>query len=175
MKYRGFIIVLAALITAFAAFAATRAARAPATFSPSADSATTALMDWLGVATDQRREIFNHDPQFGPDLQKMRDELASQRTALAAALEKPDSPDELITARVEAVLAASNAMERRVTRYLLTVRHHLSADQQQKLFNLCAQGVREGPGWRWRGGRGPGPGPGPGGGGRGMGWGRMGR
>ena len=176
------IILAVAVITALATFAVTRAARSRPASSPSPDSATTSLMDWLNVADDQRREIYNHDPNFGSDLKKLRNDLAAQRSALASALEEADSPDEAIASRVESVIAAGNTFERRVTRYLLTVRHHLTAEQQRRLFNLCAEGVREGPGWRCRYGAGPGLGqgggpgggfgPGPAGGGRGMGWGR---
>ena len=84
---------------------------------------------------------------------------------LAAALDKPSSSDQEIRDRVEAAIAASNAIERRTTQYLLTIRQHLSSDQQKQLFGLAAQEVRRGAGG--------GPGAGAGGGGGG-GW-RLGR
>jgi len=172
MTTRQMIVVVLVAVTAGAgAFAATRAMRGPgarsgATSSPAqavAADPTRPLMDWLNVPQDKRREVAAHDPGFAADLQKLRSELASRRTALADALADPKSPDELIRGRVEAVIAASGELERRVTRYLLEVRPYLTAEQQKKLFGLCAEEVRRGNGWRWREGQ-EGGGPGRGGG-----------
>jgi Spy/CpxP family protein refolding chaperone len=171
---RAIILSALALVVAAGAFAITRAATA--TSGPAAVQPTDALLDWLSVPPSQREQIRQHDPTFEADLATLRQNLSAARMALAAALEDSSSPDELITGRVEAVIAASNALERRVLRYVLSVREHLTAEQQQQLFALCAQGVRQGGGWRWGqqqggvgAGRGGGRGFGPGGGGFGPG------
>ena len=171
-RFLVFTFVLAVLVGA-GSFAATRALR-PET-APVAPAGVDNLLDWLKVTPAQRDELGKHDSSFPADLNQLRDELTSERNALASALDNPKSPDELITARVEAVIAANAALERRITRYVLSVRDHLTAEQQQRLFSVCARGVREGPGWCYRGGRGGGPGGGgfgpggPGGGGGGGG------
>jgi Spy/CpxP family protein refolding chaperone len=124
------------------------------------DRATEAVMDWLGVPAAQRDQFSRHDPQFAADLQRLRDALARGRAELAAALEDGASNDQQIRARSEAVIAASAALERRVTDYLLAIRRHLTPEQQKRLFGICAQGVRQGGGGQWRHGRdGDGPPP----------------
>lgn len=176
------ILVLVAAMAGTIAFAATRMARTPQTTSPapttrpvpvSADPTAT-LMNWLNVPEAQRHQIATHDPAFAADLSSLRSSLNSRREALAAALGDVNSPDQIIELRVEEVIAASNALERRVMKHLLEVRDHLTADQQKQLFGLCAEGVRQGNGWGWgrghgMGGGGRGMGPGMMGGGRGMG------
>jgi Spy/CpxP family protein refolding chaperone len=154
-------------LAGLAAYAATVAVR-PAPVSPTtveASRATEMLLDWLQATPAQRAELRRHDPAFADELPRLRAELAARRHSLATVLEDPGTPDEEIMARVEAVLEARNTLERRVARYLLAVREHLTPDQQQRLFSLCAESVRRGPGWRWRQdrpetGRGPGAGPG---------------
>lgn len=170
----GVVLVIAAGLGGYAATVATRSASAPA---PAADSATQALLDWLNASAVQRAALRDHDRSFPGELQKLRSELATRRAELAAALEKTGTPDDVIMSRVEAVSAASAALDRRVAGYLLSVRDHLNAEQQKRLFGLCAETVREGGGRQWRGGRGVGAegnreGRGGGGGrGRGPGWG----
>jgi hypothetical protein len=159
-------------VGAYAASVATKPAPKPA---QSSDAATAALMDWLQVPANQRSEIQLHDPAFAEDLKALRQTLAVKRADLAAALDDPNASDESIRAKLEALIAADANLERRAADYLLTVRHHLTKDQQRRLFALCAEGVRQGPNCPWRqglpdgrgqGGQGRGLGPG---GGRGMG------
>jgi len=62
--------------------------------------------------------------------------------------------------RVEAMQREKMATFRRITDYLLSVRDHLTAEQQRRLFGMCAAGIREGYAPSGRGlGRGAGPGP----------------
>jgi len=146
------------IVVGVAAFAATRAARWGNRPEPAAaiDSATQALLDWLNIPDAQRKQLHGLDPTFAADLKKLREDLADERSKLAETLEGNSATNDTIIARVEGVIAADNALQRRITRFLLSVRQHLTADQQRRLFSLCAEGVRQGPGWRWRGGRGPG-------------------
>jgi hypothetical protein len=110
------------------------------------------LLDWLGVAPEAGAQVLAHDPSFSSDLAAQRAELTTRRGELAASFERGDS-DELIRQRVEAVIAAGAAIERRVTNHLLSVREYLTPQQQSRLLELCAEGVRQGPGWRWRRGQ----------------------
>lgn len=131
----------------------------PTGTSPTAN-ATDVLLDWLKVTDQQRADLKGHDPAFAEDLKALRVKLQARRDELASALDDGLTPDSQIRDRLEAVIAADAAIERRVADYLLAVRQHLSTEQQRQLFGLCAEGVRKG-----GGGYGPG-------GGRGMGWGR---
>jgi hypothetical protein len=128
-------------------------------------------MDWLQVPADQREAIQQHDPEFAQKLKLLRDTLTAKRADLAATLDDPKSTDDGIRAKLEAVIAADASLERSVVDYVLTVRHHLTADQQQRLFGLCAEGVRQGssagPGLGFGRGRGFGGGTGGGNGFRG--------
>ena len=162
------LVMLISLTSGVFAFAAARnAIRSPA--APVSTAATDPLFDWLGVSQSQRAGLAVQDAAFPEDLRKLRDTLATARATLATALENPATTDAEVQTYVEAVIAAGNASERRTMSYLLTVRHDLTADQQKKLFGLCAQGIREGRGFCWRQG-GPAAGPGAGyGPGRGMG------
>jgi Spy/CpxP family protein refolding chaperone len=169
-------VIIAALVTLAAAvgsFTATRAVRpaspASTTTAPSEPS-TEAVFDWLRIPADQRAALRANDPSFADDLRRLRAELAGSRSELAAALDQPTTASADIRAKSEAVIAASAALERRVTDHLLSIHEHLTADQQRQLFGLCAEGVRQGRGWQWRHGQGGGRSAG--GGGRGMGFGR---
>ena len=115
----------------------------------------------LGISTERMAEIDAKDPTFRDDLARLRGELVTRRQALADALESSDSSDEEIRDCVERIIETHNALERRVTEYLLIVRYELSPEQRAKLFRLCAQGVRGGHGRGWGMGRA-----------RGQGWGR---
>lgn len=144
----------------------TRPASAPA---PADSSATEALLSWLGASESQREELRTHDAGFAAELKQLKADLAAKRAAFAAVLEKGDAPDDQILTGLEAVLAANNALERRIAEYLLSVRDHLTPEQQRKLFGLCAEEARHGR--QWRGGRGEsGLGPPSGRQGQGRGW-----
>jgi hypothetical protein len=165
--------VLAAIVVlaGFGAYRTTVDLRADSAPAGPTDEAANALMRWLNASPRQQAELHADDPNFAADLVRLRTELQTRRSELAVSLEDPAASDAQIRSRVEAVIAASAALERRVTDYLLLVRKHLTAEQQRRLFGLCAEGVRQGPGRRWRGGTeddGAGRGRGPGGG-RGLG------
>jgi Spy/CpxP family protein refolding chaperone len=165
-----FVVALAALVVAVACFAVAYAQRTAATSrAASSNPAGHALLNWLNVPAAARDRILADDPAFGEDLSRLRKELNLRREELAAALEDPNSAPDVIRGRVEAVIASSASLERRVTEYLLSVRDQLTPEQQKRLLSLCAQGIRQGAGWRWRNGQGgdgreagPGGGAGPG-------------
>ncbi len=159
---------------------AARSTAAPATRGPG--SPTRALYTHLGLSAEAQQELRRDDPEFETDLQRLRAARDAARADLAALLEQSDASDEEIIAGLEQALQADNAMERRVMRFVLSVRHHLDAGQQRRLLDLAAEGVRRGHQYRWGrggpdggqgfgngrgGGNGPGRGAGGGGGGGG--------
>ncbi len=115
---------------------------------PRAETAATApvsshpLQACLKLDADCLWEIDQADPTFNQDLARLRVDLATERQTLAALLESPDSADTDIRACVERSITAHNALERRVTDYLLAVRPKLSACQQKKLFDVVSKEVR---------------------------------
>jgi len=164
-------LVVMAGIAALAAYTATissRPASAPST-APAEDTTTNTLLTWLGASQRQQDELKAHDPGFATELKQLKTALETKRTEFAATLEKVNASDDEIMARLEAVLTANATLERRIAKYLLSVRDHLTPEQQRKLFDLCAEEARHGR--QWRGGRGTnepaGPGGQPGRGGRG--------
>jgi len=104
---------------------------------------------WLDLDKTTADEIEDHDLSFRDDLKSSQTALADARKALAALLEDSGASSDSIRKQVESCISAHNALERRVTDYLLTVRDHLTAEQQKKLFRLCAEGVRKGRGYGW--------------------------
>ncbi|MCY2953524.1 MAG: hypothetical protein NTU53_16325 [Planctomycetota bacterium] len=160
--------LLVAAIVGVGAYATSVATRPTSNPAIASDSATQTLMDWLQVPASQRVEIQQHDPAFAENLKSLREALADKRADLAVTLDDPDATDESIRAKLEALIVADANLERRVADYLLAVRHHLTKDQQRRLFGLCAEGIRQGPNGPWR--QGPdGIGRGQGGQGRGLG------
>lgn len=145
------LIAAATGVGAYTATVKTRPASAPV---PQADPATEALLNWLGASRSQRDALRTQDAGFAAELRRLKADLAARRAEFVAALETADVSNEEIMARLEAVLAANNELERRVARYVLSVRKHLTPEQQRRLLGLCAEGARRGR--QWRGGRGGG-------------------
>lgn len=129
----------------------TRSTTSPDSPAVGKDAPTETLLTWLKATPEQRRELATRDAAFPADLQKLRDTLNAKRIALAAALENTSSTEPDVMSAAEAVSASSAELQRRVVKYLLSVRTHLTSTQQKQLFGLCAETVREserGRGWR---------------------------
>jgi len=151
------ILLLAVLLFA-GSFAATMVTRSQTT-EPAPPAPGTTLTQWLHLDDEQAAEVDTHDPEFADDVRKLRETLADQRSRLITLFENVETPDEDLRQQIEAVIEAHNQVERRVAGYLITVRHHLTPAQQQRLFSLCADNVRYC--WReqrWRSGQGAGHG-----------------
>ncbi|HOB74331.1 MAG TPA: periplasmic heavy metal sensor [Phycisphaerae bacterium] len=146
------LIAAATGVGAYTATVKTRPASAPAA---QTDPATEALLNWLGASPSQREALRRQGGGFAAELRQLKADLAARRSEYIAALERADASNEEIMARLEAVLAANNELERRVAHYLLSVREHLTPEQQRRLLGLCAEGARRGR--QWRGGRDGGP------------------
>jgi Spy/CpxP family protein refolding chaperone len=166
-------------VVGLAAYAATVSTRLAAQPAAQTEDATEAMASWLKVAPDQREQVASADPTFAAESKRIRGELANRKLALANLLDDPKTSDEQVLASLEEVIAASNTLERRTAQYLLSVRRHLTPEQQKQLLSLCAEEVRQGR--RYQRGRRqdslepksgdqPGPRRGPGGQGRGRPW-----
>lgn len=121
--------------------------------SPAASAPADILGGWLRLPPGQVGALRDVDPEFPADRDELEATLAAERETLAALFEQPDADDGAVLDQVERVVAAHAALERRVARYLLAVRPHLTDPQRARLFERAASGVREAGGWRWRGGR----------------------
>ena len=139
-------VVLLLIVTATAAVTWTVRVRAAAT----APVAQDPVVGYLGASGREPADITRHDPAFDQDLKRLRAAVEDARTTLAALLEKPDASDKAIRDQVEVVITANAALQRRVMEHVLAIRDHLTPAQQRMLLNLCAQGLRQGPGWGWR-------------------------
>lgn len=139
-------VVALAGLGAYTATVTTRFTSQPAT---SSDDATEALLSWLNPSADQRSQLRQADAGFASELKQLKAEVAAHKALLAALLEKPEATDDQITAGLEGTIAANNALERRVAKYLLSIREHLTVEQQRSLLNLCAEEVRRSRGYQW--------------------------
>jgi len=108
----------------------------------------------LGLDESRRARIKAADPDFRQDLADLRQDLGQRRQALTDLLENAESSDDAIRGAVEDIIAAHNALERRVAEHLLSIRHELTPAQQKKLFSRLAEGVRKMHGRKWGRGRG---------------------
>ena len=139
MKRSNWLILGACLAVGLAAFLATVKA-APSAVSTGANAAP--LYRWLAMSPAQQQEIAQDDPTFEADSTALRDKILATRNTLASMLEAPDATEAEILAQVDRVSAAENALQRRITQYVLRIRNHLTNQQQLNLMGLCANAVR---------------------------------
>jgi len=114
----------------------------PAGTGPGACGAACPLGRWLDMPEPQCQAVCAADRGFSAEAPQLLDALARQREALAILLDAPASADRPILDQVEQVIAAHDALERRVARHILVIRPYLTSDQARRLMGLCAQGVR---------------------------------
>ncbi len=101
-----------------------------------------ALATCLGLSPAEAKVMVEADPDFNRQAATLRADLAEQRHALAGLLEAADNSDETLTQQVERVIAAHDALERRVARHVLAIRKYLTPSQAKRLMGLLAEGVR---------------------------------
>lgn len=149
-------LLMGAILAFVVGFVATVATRSQ-TSEPVSPASTSPLAQWLHFDKEQSAAVDEHDPQFPKEVRKLREALAEERGRLIALFENVDTPNDDLRQQINTVIETHNQLEWRVADYLLTVRHHLTPAQQQRLFSLCAENVRYC--WReqrWRQGRGQG-------------------
>jgi hypothetical protein len=153
-RYSGWVVIV--LACAAGSYVATYAMQQPRNGAPSSapgTSASASVADWLGLTPQQAAEVREIEAGFAADRVPLEATLAAERERLAAALENPASTNDEILQQVEKVIAAHNALERRVAAHLIAMRPHLAVEQQRRLFERFASGVRESGGRGWRHGQ----------------------
>ena len=137
-------------------------------------SAQVCMRNWLALTDEQEKVIQQSDPGFDTEAAELSRAFISERQQLARFLDVTNSTDEEITAQVERVIKADQALIRRVVTYVLAIRKRLSPQQQQPLMHLCSNiiqgrtgkrrllGVTNGGSGKQQFGRGKGNGRGPG-------------
>lgn len=146
--------LLLAVLSVLAAFGVSYAWQAGRTAPPaSAANPADVLGGWLRLLPAQVERLRHVDPAFAEDRKQLEDLLAHEQERLAELFESDGAADDELLAAVERVIAAHDALERRVARYLLAVRPQLSPEQRARLFARCADRVREAGNWRWRRGQ----------------------
>ncbi|MGD8452715.1 MAG: periplasmic heavy metal sensor [Phycisphaerae bacterium] len=167
---------LIALACAAGSYLATYAVQQEERGGPTSSPATATAQSvsrWLELSPPQVDAVREIEATFAADRQPLEAKLDTERERLATLLENPATTDAEILQQVENVIAAHDALERRVAAHLVAMRPHLTAEQQKRLFNRFASSVRESGGGRWRHGQpggagdgrrggGPPPGRGPG-------------
>lgn len=102
-------------------------------------SARVCMRNWLTFTDEQDKAIQQSDPDFDTEAAELSLAFISERQQLARLLDASRSTDEQITAQVERVIKANQALIRRVVTYILGIRRHLSPQQQQRLMHLCSK------------------------------------
>jgi len=112
------------------------------TSEPAVPADSSPVAAWLGLDEEQDAAIREHDPLFQEDLARLRSGLDEARKNLVLAFENPSISDDNLDQRFERVFEAHDLLERRVAGHLILVRHHLSLEDQKRLFGLCAENIR---------------------------------
>lgn len=79
------------------------------------------------------------DPDYRPQMKQLTDDVRRQRKELARLIEQSDSSDSLVKEQSEKVLAAQNALERRVVGHLLKIRGTLPPERRALLLRMLAR------------------------------------
>ena len=133
------LVAASALAAGAAAFVAT-----VATSAGPAEDPRCPLGEWLRLPTSQCKNVCNADPTFRQEAGDLRRQVHTERLALAALLEDPETPGQAILDQVDRVAEVHAALERRVAQHIIAIRPLLTPEQQQRLLHFCAEGVRAG-------------------------------
>ena len=91
----------------------------------------------LELTQGQIDEVNQLDPEFDNRCRIYCDDIAAKRSELLDAFENKDTSDDLIMQKVEDMIKAQTALERRVIEHILIVRPSLTDQQQGTLVGLC--------------------------------------
>jgi hypothetical protein len=95
------------------------------------------LAQRLRLTDEQILVAQEQDPNFEADLTQLRGTLLTERAKLLEAFENPQTSNEELLEHIGKLIAAHSQIERRLARYLLVLRPHLTAEQQKWLIGLC--------------------------------------
>lgn len=98
------------------------------------------LASWLRLSPGQARAL--EHGEFSQEAGTLNQTLEDERTKLIGLFETPGTSDQQILQQVEHVIAAHDALERYVARYVVGLRGSLTPQQQRRLMGLCAASMR---------------------------------
>lgn len=139
------------VLTAFGVTYAWQTQRADS--APQSANPADVIGGWLQLPPGQVEQLRRVDAAFADDRRRLESALAEEQEHLAELFDSDGATDEAVLDGVERVIAAHDALERRVARYLLAVRPQLNPEQRNRLFERCAGSVRQAGNWRWRHGQ----------------------
>ena len=91
----------------------------------------------LRLTQEQSTWIEQQDPNFEAQCTVLRDRLYAAHTNLAANLENAQVTEQELAAKVDALIEAHAALEKRVAQYIVLLRPQLSQEQRDRLGELC--------------------------------------
>ena len=142
-----------AIAAAAGSYLATYALQQPGSAAGTTTAVAQSVTSWLELTPLEAAAVGDIEAAFAADRKPLEAKLAAEREQLAALLENPATRNSEILQQVENVIAAHDALERRVAEHLVAMRPHLTADQQKRLLVRFATSVREGGGGRCRHGQ----------------------
>lgn len=89
---------------------------------------------WLGADTD---------PEYRAQIRQLSEDVRRQRKEFARLLEQADFSDRLVKEQSEKVIAAQNALQRRVVDHVLKIQGNLPADRRAVLLRMMANRLGE--------------------------------
>ncbi|UCC99084.1 MAG: hypothetical protein JSW66_04190 [Phycisphaerales bacterium] len=98
------------------------------------------LAQHLRLTAEQLVIAQEQDPGFEADSNRLRDALLAERAGLLAAFEDSRTTNDDLLRHIEKLTSAHTRLERRIATHVLTLRPHLSPDQQKWLIGLCRRG-----------------------------------
>ena len=96
-----------------------------------------ALGSVLTLTESQRQAISKINPDYETECFELMRQVRMAHMGLSQALQEGDNPREAIHQALESFIAARTAFERHTIAYVISIRHLLTPDQQQRLIGLC--------------------------------------
>jgi len=91
----------------------------------------------LGLTSRQLEMAEKYDPDFQVDIEGLRSDLLQRRANLLTAFENSQTGDADLLSEIDELITVNNRIERRVAKYLLSLRPYLGIEQQKRLVGLC--------------------------------------
>ncbi len=113
------------------------AARMTASRSPEVGQAES--VRWLAGAP---AAVIRLEEDFNKQADKLVESLLQEQSRLAVALEDPCTPDGVVFAQSESVIAAHERLLRQIGQHIVALRLRLPEAQRERLMDLCADMVR---------------------------------
>lgn len=100
---------------------------------------TQSLAGRLRLTQEQSTWIQRLDPNFEEQCIVLRDRLYEAHTNLLASLEDAQMTEQELAAKVDALIEAHDALEKRVAQHIVLLRPQLSQEQRDQLGGLCSR------------------------------------